>query len=120
MNFLGGGIFRVGTNGVFAKFQLRTTGRMFTVIGFMLGGICIGFAFRNRCLPQIDKFTTVLIWMLLFLLGIEVGGNRKIIEGLATLGAEAFAITMAAVLGSCVAARLLWTWLCKRKKDTNV
>lgn len=93
---------------------------MFTVIGFMLGGICIGFAFRNRRLPQVDKFTTVLIWMLLFLLGIEVGENRKIIEGLATLGAEAFAITVAAVLGSCVAARLLWTWLCKRKKDTNI
>ena len=27
---------------------------------------------------------------MLFLLGIEVGGNRRIVEGLATLGVEAF------------------------------
>lgn len=93
---------------------------MFTVIGFMFGGMCLGFLFRKRRLPQIDRLITVLIWMLLFLLGIEVGGNREIIHGLATLGVEAFVVTVASVLGSCFAARLFWVWLYKKKKDTDI
>ena len=59
---------------------------MFTVIGFMLGGMCLGFLLRNRQLPQLNRIITVLIWILLFLLGIEVGENEKIIQGLGTLG----------------------------------
>ena len=51
----------------------------------------------------------------LFLLGVEVGGNRQIIEGLATLGLEAFSITIAAVIGSCMAAWALWYLLYKKK-----
>lgn len=88
---------------------------MFTVIGLMLGGMCIGFLLRRQRLSWIHKFITALIWVLLFLLGIEVGGNRQIIEGLATLGVEAFAITVAAVIGSCIAAWALWFLLYKRK-----
>ena len=54
-------------------------------------------------------------WILLFLLGVEVGGNRQIIEGLATIGLEAFVITLAAILGSCICAWALWYLLYKRK-----
>ena len=89
---------------------------MFTVIGLMLGGMCLGFLFRKHRLPQVNRIITVLIWVLLFLLGIEVGGNEKIIKGLATLGVEAFGITLAAVLGSCLAAKGLWVWLNANKK----
>lgn len=91
---------------------------MFTVIGLMLGGMCIGFLLRKQQFTWIHKFITVLIWTLLFLLGIEVGGNRQIIEGLATLGMEAFAITVAAVIGSSVAAWALWYLLYKRKGES--
>lgn len=88
---------------------------MFTVIGLMLGGMCIGFLLRNRRLSWTHRVITALIWILLFLLGVEVGGNRQIIEGLATLGLEAFTITIAAVIGSCVCAWALWYLLYKRK-----
>lgn len=88
---------------------------MFTVIGLMLGGMCIGFLLRKRQLPGIHRIITILIWILLFLLGVEVGGNRQIIEGLATLGLEALAITLAAVIGSCLAAWALWKVLYRRK-----
>jgi len=54
---------------------------------------------------------------LLFLLGIEVGGNRRIVEGLATLGVEAFVITLACVLGSCILAWGLWYLLYKKKGE---
>lgn len=68
---------------------------MFTVIGVMLGGMLIGFLLRRQGFSWIGKVITLLIWALLFLLGIEVGGNRRIVEGLATLGVEAFVITLA-------------------------
>ena len=54
---------------------------MFTVIGVMLGGMLIGFLLRRQEFSWIGKVITLLIWALLFLLGIEVGGNRRIVEG---------------------------------------
>lgn len=89
---------------------------MFTVIGLMFSGILLGYLLRSKRMTQLNKVITCLIWALLFLLGVEVGGNRRIIEGLATLGMEAIVITLASVLGSCVAAWALWVVLYKRKR----
>ncbi|MEO3436479.1 LysO family transporter, partial [Phocaeicola vulgatus] len=81
---------------------------MFTIIGLMLTGMLLGFLLRKQKLSGIHKVITVLIWLLLFLLGIDVGGNQKIINGLHTIGLEAIVITLAAVLGSVTAAWALW------------
>ena len=89
---------------------------MFTVIGLMFVGIILGYAIKNYRLKFLSSIITTLIWVLLFILGIEVGSNQQIINGLATLGMEAIVITIAAVFGSCVAAWLLWYALYKRKK----
>ena len=51
-----------------------------------------------------------LIWTLLFLLGLEVGSNERIVSGLATLGLEAILITLAGTLGSVWAAWGLWRY----------
>ena len=77
---------------------------MFTVIGIMFVGIALGYLLRRQSLPWINKAITALIWLLLFLLGIEVGHNEQIIRSLPTLGVEAFAIAIVCVLGSCLAA----------------
>jgi uncharacterized membrane protein YbjE (DUF340 family) len=82
---------------------------MFTVIGIMFVGIGLGYLLRRQSLPWINKAITALIWLLLFLLGIEVGHNEQIIRSLPTLGVEAFAIAIVCVLGSCLAAWGLWT-----------
>ena len=86
---------------------------MFTIIGLMLTGMLLGFLLRKQKLSGIHKVITVLIWLLLFLLGIDVGGNQKIINGLHTIGLEAIVITLAAVLGSVTAAWALWYVLYK-------
>ena len=90
---------------------------MFTIIGLMLTGMLLGFLLRKQKLSGIHKIITVLIWLLLFLLGIDVGGNQEIINGLHTIGMEAIVITLAAVLGSVTAAWALWYVLYKRKKE---
>ena len=89
---------------------------MFTVISFMLGGVVIGALLRKRDCSWTSKAITVLIWLLLFLLGVEVGGNTKIIAALPVLGLDAFAISVASTIGSCVFAWLLWKYIQKRRK----
>lgn len=89
---------------------------MFTVISFMLGGVVIGALLRKRDCSWTSKAITVLIWLLLFLLGVEVGGNKKIIAALPVLGLDAFAISVASTIGSCVCAWLLWKFIQKRRK----
>ena len=93
---------------------------MFTIIGLMLTGMLLGFLLRKQKLSGIHKVITVLIWLLLFLLGIDVGGNQKIINGLHTIGLEAIVITLAAVLGSVTAPWALWYVLYKRNKEGQV
>lgn len=93
---------------------------MFTIIGLMLTGMLLGFLLRNQKLSWIHRIITVLIWLLLFLLGIDVGGNQEIINGLHTIGLEAIVITLAAVLGSVTAAWALWYVLYKRKKEEQI
>ena len=89
---------------------------MFTVIGIMFVGKGFGYLLRRQSLPWINKAITALIWLLLFLLGIEVGHNEHIIRSLPTLGVEAFAIALVCVLGSCLAAWSLWRYVNGRKE----
>lgn len=88
---------------------------MFTIIGLMLTGILFGYLLRKRDLKKIHQIITLLIWLLLFILGIEVGSNEQIIKGLHTIGLEAVILTLGGTLGSVIAAWALWRALYKRK-----
>lgn len=90
---------------------------MFIVIGIMLSGIIIGYLLKHKRLNWISKVITILIWTLLFLLGIEVGGNKEITDNLHLIGLDALIITLGAVIGSIVGAKLLWDWITKDKKS---
>lgn len=94
---------------------------MFIIIGIMLTGMLTGYLLRNHRLTWIQKIITFLIWALLFLLGIDVGGNQTIIKGLHTLGLEAVVITLAAVAGSTLCAWGLWylLYIRNRRKETQ-
>ena len=84
---------------------------MFTIIGIMLTGMLTGYLLRSKKLSWIHKVITLLIWLLLFLLGIDVGGNETIKKGLHTIGLEAIIITLGAVAGSVLAAWALWYFI---------
>ena len=83
---------------------------MFTIIGLMLTGMLLGYLLRKRDLKKIHPIITLLIWLLLFILGIEVGSNEEIIRGY-----EAVVLTLGGTLGSVIAAWALWRALYKRK-----
>ena len=101
------------------SYIIHQTSSMFTVIGIMFIGIGLGYLLRRQSLPWINKAITALIWLLLFLLGIEVGQNERIIRSLPTLGVEAFVIAIVCVLGSCVAAWGLWKYVNGRKEEVQ-
>ncbi|EJW93046.1 membrane protein containing DUF340, prokaryotic membrane [gut metagenome] len=68
----------------------------------------MGYLLRNQNLSKIHQVITLLIWVLLFILGIEVGSNEQIIKGLHTIGLEAIILTLTGTFGSLIAAWLLW------------
>ena len=94
---------------------------MFIIIGIMLTGMLLGYLLRSKRLTWIHKVITLLIWLLLFLLGNDVGGNEAIVKGLHAIGLEALIITAAAVTGSTLAAWGLWYLLHTRyqKKEAK-
>lgn len=81
----------------------------------MLTGILMGWLLRKQDMGWIHSLITLLIWVLLFLLGVEVGGNEKIIRSLGTLGIEAVVMTLGGTLGSVILAWALWRVLYGRK-----
>jgi len=88
---------------------------MFKVLALMILGIGVGYIFRKRNLSFISKVITVLIWILLFVLGLEVGSNPQIVSNLGNLGLDALIITLGALLGSITLAALLWKFVNKTK-----
>lgn len=88
---------------------------MFVIIGLMLMGMLLGYLLRRRNLRKIHQAIMVLIWLLLFILGMEVGGNEQIINGLHTIGFEAILLTLGGTLGSVIAAWALWKALYRAK-----
>jgi uncharacterized membrane protein YbjE (DUF340 family) len=81
---------------------------MFTVLSFMFAGIAVGYLLRSKKIRFIHWVVTTLIWLLLFLLGLEVGANETIVRQFGALGFEAFLLAAGATLGSVVFAWLLW------------
>lgn len=79
-----------------------------TIIGLMLTGLCIGRLLKLPHPGLLKRAITVLIWLLLFLMGLEVGSNPDLFASLDTLGVEALAMAAAGVAGSCLAAWALW------------
>lgn len=90
---------------------------MLTIIIIMFCGITLGRLLRHRKLPWLGVATNVLIWLLLFLLGIEVGNDDRIIRGIASLGLEALVIALAGVAGGAVLSLLLWRYAAKNRKS---
>jgi len=80
---------------------------MFIVLAFMFVGIVVGYLFRKRKISFLNGLILTLIWLLLFLLGLEVGMNDNVVRKFASLGLEAAIIAVAATLGSVLAAKLL-------------
>ena len=88
---------------------------MFTVITIMFVGIVLGYLFRRKTILQkLNKPINYTIYLLLFILGVSVGGNKEIIDSLPTLGGQALLLAFAGTLGSLLAAWIVYRLFFKK------
>ena len=105
---------------------------MLIIVAIMLCGIAVGYLLRNWDTRFISHVITALIWLLLFLLGIEVGSNPRIVMGMQTLGIEvgsnprivggmqtlgieALLLTIGGAVGTTLCAWLLWIYVSRKE-----
>ena len=74
----------------------------------MLASLPSGRFRRGRGRSVVSLAITFLIWLLLFLLGIEVGADPRVVGSRGSLGVEAVLLAGFAVLGCAVLCRLLF------------
>lgn len=81
---------------------------MFIPIGLMLAGMALGFCLRRVAwLAQVQRAVMPTILLMLFVLGLAVGGDDTLMNNLPLLGGRALALTLAGVAGSMVAVVLI-------------
>ena len=79
---------------------------MIVTIGILLAGFLFGLLLKGRVKLPTSAITMASICLLLFILGLEIGGNDELLGNLPTMGLTALIVTVLAVLGSVVLARL--------------
>lgn len=89
---------------------------MLIIIGSLLAGYLIGYLTRRHPVKKMSDVINALIWLLLLLMGWEVGSTPNLAASLASLGTDALIITIASTTGSIITAYLLWTVI-KRNKE---
>lgn len=88
---------------------------MFTIIAIMFGGICIGYLFRNlKFLHNIERSTSLTIFLLLFVLGLSIGSNSLIINNLGRFGWQAVLLVTSSISGSMLASFLVFRLFFKK------
>jgi ABC-type Na+ efflux pump permease subunit len=83
-----------------------------TLILALALGVLAGFLLRRFRKPhQVANIAThATIYVLLFLLGLAVGGNATIVNSLHRLGLQALTLTLGSILGSVALSALLYRY----------
>lgn len=90
---------------------------MFKVLAIIIVGVFIGRQIRSDKAPTIlSKSLNVVIYLLLLVMGISVGGNEDIVNNLSTLGLQSLIIMVGAMLGSVIFASIIYSRLFKKRE----
>lgn len=80
---------------------------MYIALAIMFAGMLLGRILRGYLNgPLLGHLTMAAILILLFLLGVAIGGNSRVFAALPTLGAQALVLTFACLTGSILCAAL--------------
>ena len=91
-----------------AEYQRLVRQYLMRSVGWAIVSAALSFCVYS-CFDGVNVWwLLVLIWILLFLLGVEVGVNPRVVGSLGSLGVEAAVIAVFAVLGCGVLCRLLF------------
>ena len=91
----------------------------YIVIALFAAGIMVGRLFRekDKTRKKVDLAVTWSVYLLLFLLGITVGVNDDIIQNFSRIGYKAFWLTIGAVGGSVLLAKIIFNLFFKSNED---
>lgn len=82
----------------------------------MLLGITVGFILRNNIKSTlINHLIFGVVLLLLFLMGLSIGTDNKLIRVLPSLGLQAIIISFFSTFGSIIAGWIIWIKLFKKK-----
>lgn len=82
-----------------------------TTIFILFGSILFGFLMRKTTIPSAPTWVvTIIVWVLLFLMGISIGSNSEIISNIGSYGKQALVLGILATVGSASAA-----WIISKK-----
>lgn len=88
---------------------MGTLSSLLLYLGVIVLGIAIGSLKRVRAkkLAWLSKMQMIAVVLLIFLLGVEIGADERVISSLGTIGISALVITLAALIGSVAAVFLV-------------
>jgi len=96
--------------------KFAITYSMLSIFLSIVTGIVAGYLLRNRgFVKYVSTFLSVVIMLLLFFLGVSVGINQQVVNNFATIGMEAFILTVGGTLGSLLCAKLIYRMFFKKK-----
>lgn len=81
---------------------------MLIVLLILWGSAAVGYLLRQWPQRWVGHMLTLSIWMMLFFIGIEVGGNEILTRSLRKLGVEALLITILTTLCCCIGSIIMW------------
>lgn len=91
---------------------------MLSIIAAMAVGVAAGYALRHHCWTKyLDRAILGTVALLLFLMGVSVGGNRTLLAGLSSLGVDAFVLAVAGTAGSVLAGAWVYRRAFKNRTD---
>ena len=87
------------------------------ILPLFLFGLLLGhrLGLSERITNLLNRATILVVIILLFMLGVTVGGNDKVFNRLPDLGAVSLYIAWSCILGSCVVAYLAFRWFPSRE-----
>ena len=92
---------------------------MITILLFLWCGVAAGYLLRRHPVRGMGRWVGVQVWVLLFLMGIEVGSNPEVVRGMARIGTEALVLTLATAATCAGGAALGWAYLRRRQQPAN-
>lgn len=91
---------------------------MFYVLLTMFAGVLVGWLLKDRKPVGLSgKAVSAVIWVMLFLLGAEIGMNRELLRSLSSIGLQALLFAAAGICGSVIASVLLYRLLFRKKAE---
>lgn len=97
---------------------------MFKILAIIMLGIFLGralsrSAWRQKISLVVDRSFMLVIFLLLFVMGVGIGNKPLIIQNLPTLGLQSLLLTFAAMLGSVLAAKWVYRHFFTKKNPPD-